>query len=124
MRTAGRAIVLVVLGSWLAPGAAVLATVLHLDVHHHRDDREAAPARALALRLAEAAEHGHSHDVATPEHDHAATQGERLVAAAVAGSPAHPVTLDRLPIEALAELPPPERPPPRPLFALHCSLLR
>lgn len=127
VRTAGRAIALLLLVSWLAQGAVASATALHVELHHHGSEDEAPAASDLALRMAEIVEHGHSHELTTPEHDHPAIAAERS-----AVGPAPPVGL---PVEtshvasgagseALAGTAPPERPPPRALFTLHCCLLR
>lgn len=127
MRTAAPAIALVLLGGWLAPGAVASATALHVGLHHHGSEDEAPAAGDLALRMAEIVEHGHSHELTTPEHGHPGTAAERS-----AVGPAPPLGLpaetsggdSRAGSDALGGTAPPERPPPRALFALHCCLLR
>lgn len=127
MRSAGRAIVLALLGCWIAPGAAALGAALHVELHHGpHADPPAAHATALAKRLAAAAEHGHSHEVTAPDHEHRALRGERI-ATLLAPTPApaaDAASVEPGAGERLGVPPPPERPPPRPLFTLHCSLLR
>ena len=117
-----RLLTVVLLSVWLLPGVLGLAAALHLELHH--DAHGAPPDRALALALA--AEHGHSHELTEPAHDHPAT---RAKAQAAALEPAGAFVLPwgglPAPRETTVETAPsaPLRPPPRPLFTLHCALL-
>jgi hypothetical protein len=115
-----RLLTALLLSAWLLPGVLGLAVAIHLELHH--DAHGVPPDRALAL----AAEHGHSHGLAEPAHDHPAA---RAKAQAAAKEPAAAFVLPwgglPAPRETTVETAPsaPLRPPPRPLFTLHCALL-
>lgn len=68
---------LLVLASFLAPGAAVVAEAAHVALHHETSDSPAAVAGDLNLLR-----HGHAHDDDTAEHEHpllvAGTTGVRI----------------------------------------------
>lgn len=107
---------------WLLPGLLALAVVLHVELDHHghgtSDDR--------AAELALAVGHGHSHELADAGHEHPASrEGRRQSAQA----PAEAADLPWGSLQAWssdgaqADATAPRRPPPRPLFTLHCALL-
>ena len=117
-----RLLTALLLSAWLLPGAVGLSAALHVTLHHDAHD----PPSHRALALALAAEHGHSHELTAPAHGHPARRAEGR---AVAPEPptAAPPPWGTSPASAVAvadQTPsPPLRPPPRPLFTLHCALL-
>lgn len=108
--------------SWLLPGLLALGVVLHVELHHH----DHGPSADRAAELAVAVEHGHSHEIGEPGHEHPANRGERRQ---VAPAPDEAAGLPWGSLQAWAsrgaEAAPeePRHPPPRPLFTLHCALL-
>jgi hypothetical protein len=117
-----RSLTAILLCAWAVPGAVGLLVALHLELHHGPHHR---PADG-ALGSEPAAERGHSHELSEPAHDHPAVRSpgpealhERATAWALTGlTPPEPVEAFAEPAPA-----PPLRPPPRPLFTLHCALL-
>ncbi|HVR28987.1 MAG TPA: hypothetical protein VMS86_05575 [Thermoanaerobaculia bacterium] len=105
---------------WLAPPAIALATLMHVvSDHPHRGEHR-------ALELALAATHGHSHQLATAEHRHAALRESapsavpRPLSAVAVASAIELASVDGRP--ALPDRPPPTGSPPL-LFYRHCALL-
>lgn len=108
--------------SWLLPGLVALAVVVHVELDHHHHGPSGDRAAELALTV----EHGHSHEVGEPGHEHPANRNDRRQAAPALEDP---TGLPWASLQAWAthgvQVSPAEplRPPPRPLFTLHCALL-
>lgn len=108
--------------SWLLPGFLALAVVVHLELDHHDHGRSGDQAAELALTV----EHGHSHEVGEPGHEHPANRTDRRQANPAPDAATGPPwgALEAWASRGAEAVPEePGRPPPRPLFTLHCALL-
>lgn len=117
-----RLLTALLLSAWLLPGAVGMSAALHVALHHDAHD----PPSDRALALALVAEHGHSHELTAPAHGHPARRAEgRTLAPEPPTAAPPPGGSSPAPAAAVADRAPspPLRPPPRPLFTLHCALL-
>lgn len=121
-----RLVPLLVLLAWMAPAVGAFGVALHVALDHHGRHDGDSP-RAVS-ELARTAPLGHHHDLTVAvDHHHEARVEEpapalRPMVASVAVLPA-PAAVEAAPAEPACRGGSPRRPPPDPLFTVHCSLL-
>lgn len=118
------ALAVALVAAWLSPAAMATAVGFHVAAHDHGRAHERQHVVVLD-ELREALAHGHAHEIGVPEHDHrAAPEPPTSLRVDTAVSAAPPVaTAPMGPVAQWAAGHAPDRPPPVPLFTLHCALL-